>query len=77
MSTLLHRPWRANGHTAEPRSVTLSIDAELLATATAMNIDLAAALDAALRSIVAARADQTLSEAANCNIAVTEAPSPW
>jgi len=68
MSNPLHRPWRANGKAAEPRSVTLAVNAELVATAQAMNIDLTASLEEALRLTIQARTlgDET-PRAANCN----------
>ena len=71
MSNPVHRPWRPNGETAEQRAVSLSIDAELLSTAKALNIDLAASLEEMLRTTIDARNIQHVSEeqsvAANCN----------
>jgi len=71
MSSPSHRPWRPNGETAEQRSIHLSIDAELLSTAKAMDIDLAHSLEETLRATIQARSSQPQSEqsAANCNAA--------
>ncbi len=55
MSNPLHRPWRPNGETAEPRTISLTIDAELLSSAKAMDVDLAHSLEEALRAKIDAR----------------------
>ena len=71
MSNPLQRPWRPNSETAVQRSVQLSIDAELLSTAKALDIDLAASLEEMLRTTIHARNIQHSGEdqqaAANCN----------
>jgi post-segregation antitoxin (ccd killing protein) len=71
MSNPLHRPWRPNGETAEPRTISLTIDAELLSSAKALDIDLAASLEEMLRTTIHARNIQPVSAdqriAANCN----------
>lgn len=85
MNNPLHRPWRPNGETAEQRTVNLSIDAELLSTAKAMNIDLAVSLEEMLRRTIQARNSQQVGEnprnqvAANCNADAreSEASPSW
>jgi post-segregation antitoxin (ccd killing protein) len=71
MSNPVHRPWRPNGETAEPRTISLTIDAELLSSAKALDIDLAASLEEMLRTTIHARNIQHVGEeqsvAANCN----------
>lgn len=73
MSSTSHRPWRPNGESAEQRSINLSIDAELLSTAKALDIDLALSLEETLRATIEARSGQPVNEgqqsAANCNAA--------
>lgn len=44
------RPWREEAEAAERRTVSLSLDAELLSAAKAMDIDLIHALEEALRT---------------------------
>lgn len=53
MSTQIHS-WREPAEAAERRSVTLSVNAELLAAAKAMDLDLAEILENALRAKTAA-----------------------
>ena len=55
------RRWRHQG--GEKRSVTVALDGELLAEATAMNLDLAAVLEEALRAKMAPHS--VLPQAAN------------
>ncbi len=78
MSSLLHRPWRPNGETAEQRRVSLSIDAELLSTARALDIDLAHSLEEILRATIQARSSQHTGEvAANGNADGSEPIPSW
>lgn len=77
----MHRPWRPNSETAEQRRVNLSIDAELLSTAKAMDIDLAHSLEETLRATIRARSSQQSSGepqvAANCNADGSERLPSW
>jgi|GEM_PF-1343573 len=57
MSTQIHS-WREPAEASERRNVTLSVNAELLSTAKAMNIDLAEILEEALRAKTAAQPDR-------------------
>jgi len=72
----MHQPWHPNGKAAEPRSVTLAVNAELVATAQAMNIDLTASLEEALRSTIQARSlGDEPQRPANCNAADSDEKS--